>query len=333
MPGIDPAGGAFAVPAWAAGAVAALFVVVALMAFSRAGQSWALSTVGRYAVVLFGALVIVAVLDRTSLHERAAERRALEARAAELTARAIAPGSALACLDAGAGNAVESSCEKAVFANPAAVAAAVSYVDARLRLLADGLAYAEANDRAYESSLAGLRRAMASDRFGIVAHVLKTRDGCNRYKCVAFAQIGEAARIKAHLKDGTFEKLVARHAIAWLTPNQKPLVAPPPVVAAPAHKAPVASAVPDLNFPSASSIPPVSIMNAEPAKEAPSVSTASPMPGRAPAAAEKKPPAPQRHSTRRTQTTASPAKPAPSAPITLTPSTAFDTSATKGTQQ
>ena len=43
-------------------------------------------------------------------------------------ARAIAPGSALSCLDEMAGEAVEAACEKGVFASPEAVAAAVKYV-------------------------------------------------------------------------------------------------------------------------------------------------------------------------------------------------------------
>ena len=55
---------------------------------------------------------------------------------------AIAPGSALSCLDEMAGEAVSTACEKAVFASPEAVAAAVKYVAAQLALLKDGTAYA-----------------------------------------------------------------------------------------------------------------------------------------------------------------------------------------------
>ena len=72
----------------------------------------------------------------------------------ELTARAIMPGSALACLDAMAGEAVESSCEKALFATPEATAAAVSYVGAQLSLLAAGHAQAHRLDPGRETMLA-----------------------------------------------------------------------------------------------------------------------------------------------------------------------------------
>ena len=100
----------------------------------------------------------------------------------ELTARAIAPGSALACLDAVANADVESACEKALFASPEAVAAAVAYVDARISLLAASAPLA-ARDPGYRSRRSsGLRRAIEADRFGLVAHVLHTR-GCKAADC------------------------------------------------------------------------------------------------------------------------------------------------------
>ena len=64
-------------------------------------------------------------------------------------AGAIAPGSALSCLDEIAGEAVEVACEKAVFASPEAVAAGINYVTAQLALLNDGTAYAERGDASY----------------------------------------------------------------------------------------------------------------------------------------------------------------------------------------
>ena len=51
-----------------------------------------------------------------------------EARAEQLGAQALAPGSPLACLNALAGDGVETACEKAMFVSPASVAAASSYV-------------------------------------------------------------------------------------------------------------------------------------------------------------------------------------------------------------
>src|SRR5215203_7178831 len=83
-----------------------------------------------------------ALVYRVSIQEQAADRRSLETRLAELTARSLAPGSALGCLDAVASALVENACERPLFASPEAVAAAVEYVDARFSLLASSTALA-----------------------------------------------------------------------------------------------------------------------------------------------------------------------------------------------
>src|SRR5580704_6539729 len=88
------------------------------------------------AVIVAGALAVMTVLDRVKLESRAAERRALLQRNADLNISAVAPGSVLACLDGGAGETIENACEKSVFANPQSAAGAVAYTAARLALLA-----------------------------------------------------------------------------------------------------------------------------------------------------------------------------------------------------
>jgi hypothetical protein len=84
-----------------------------------------------------------AFLDRAAEADRTAERRALELRAQELSARALVPGSPLACLDTVAGENVAAAYERALFVSPASVAAASSYVAERLALLAAMVAYVE----------------------------------------------------------------------------------------------------------------------------------------------------------------------------------------------
>src|SRR5581483_5658802 len=185
---------------------------------------------------------------------------ALDARASELSARALMPGSALSCLDALAGEAVEASCEKALFASPEATAAAVSYVAAQLALLADGMNYARHYDPSYETALTGLRNAAEADRFGIVAHVLTVRDGCTPDQCAAFALLRDASRVSANLGEHLYDAHIGRHTAAW--PAAGPQVAgltQPGAPVTPAGKAPA-----NLFLPSAASIPAVSIMNAEP---------------------------------------------------------------------
>src|SRR5271154_2697681 len=87
------------------------------------------------AVVGVAAFAVMTVLDRMKLDGRAAERRALLQRNAELDLGAVAPGSVLAWLRRGAGETVGNACEKSVFASPQSAAGAVSYTAARLSLL------------------------------------------------------------------------------------------------------------------------------------------------------------------------------------------------------
>jgi hypothetical protein len=245
-------------PASVAGALAALFVVLALIAWWRARSRLLLPV----AVLAFGALAVLAVIDQLSVNTRAAARRALLTRDAELTRSALAPGSVLACLDAGAGDAVENACEQQVFGSAQSAAAAVAYMDARLNLLA-AAADDDDGDADVRAVLASTRRAVALDRYGIAAHVLATRDGCTADKCAAFALIDDTSALKANLRAQVFDQYVSRYVASW---NR---LAPPaekqPVSAVPAVP-PVAGIKPGehWDFPSAASIPPVSIMNAEP---------------------------------------------------------------------
>lgn len=215
------------------------------------------------------AVGVMAVLDRQSSDTKAAERRGLLSRGEQLTATALAPGSALACLDSGAGEAAETACETAVFASAGSTAAAVAYVGARLSLLAEAKAFDPAVD-----SFPASRRAVELDRYGIAAHVLSARDGCTAERCAAFAWLTDAAAIKANMKAQAFDQYVSRHASAWNAPA--PAAEPPAAVSSAPPAAPVQSAAVSApeqvaqplsskyTLPSAASIPAVSIMNAEP---------------------------------------------------------------------
>ena len=240
------------------GALAALLAVLLVLASMRPGVARRLLLPA--AVLVIFSFGIMAILDRMARDEHGAERRALAQRSAELTARALAPGSTLACLDDAAGEAVENACEKTVFAGPQSTAAAVAYVAARLKLLADGLTFARYSDPDYAASLSGLRRAIELDRFGIAAHVLAVRDGCSAERCAAFALLKDTSVIKANLKAQVFDQYVSRYAADW-NKSEPMAKAPAPVASAAPSKAPLSS---KYSFPSSASIPPVSIMNAEP---------------------------------------------------------------------
>jgi hypothetical protein len=177
------------------------------------------------ALALFGAATAWFTIDGWTKHELAAARHVLDARFFELTISGLMPGSALACLGAGAGDSVEASCEQALFATPQATAAAVAFVAAQLALLADGAGFAR-RDPSYAETLAHLRRALEKDRFGLVAHVLAARDGCTVEQCRAFGLLNNTGRIRANLVERSYDFYVVRHASRW-----------PPTVRAPAGNA------------------------------------------------------------------------------------------------
>lgn len=262
MPQIDAANVTLALPLWAAGAVLVLLLVLAVVALRRSATSGSIAALfGIPALIVIGWAAWTSI-DQGIVAQHRAERQALDARMAQLAASAVAPGSSLACLDAMAGREVEASCERALFASPQTAAAAAVYVEARLRLLADGLDYARRADRSYQAALVPLQLAAETDRFGFVAHVLAYRDGCTPQQCIAFALLHDATEVKAHMQAQTYDKTVARYAESWTeqgaanasaagTPANAGL-AVPTVVTKP------------IDFPSAASIPPVSIMNPEP---------------------------------------------------------------------
>jgi hypothetical protein len=287
---LDSTTDTFAMPIWALAASAALFAAACVLAFVHDAAFNLLRTLLRTSLVFIGvALVVWIFVDRSAEGARERERRALEARMSELAIRALSPGSPLACLDAIAGDTVETACEKALFSNPEVTASAVSYVAARLNLLAYGLEIANRSDPGYASALLALRQSLESDRFGIVAQVLSLRDSCTPAQCDTFALLHDTSRVRANLKDRTFDGYVARYLANWaerdarlgqqgadtggpattgsVGPGSRPVLAPSRI-----------------DFPSASSIPAVSIMTPEPEAQtarAPAVSPAAAAPNAA----------------------------------------------------
>jgi hypothetical protein len=223
MPGVDAAAGTLAVPTWLAGAAVAVFVVDILLAAERAGGVALITSlfrVGLIAAAVLGAWLYVQLGDVTAKGPNPdSERRALDDRKRALMAGSIAPGSALSCLDKLAGEAVESACEKALFASPESVASAVKYVVAQIELLNDGTAYAGRGDAGYAAEFTPLRTAIEFDRFGLVAHVLRDREGCTVKHCDALARLRDSTRVLANLRDHTFEQRVKKYTAIWNAPR------------------------------------------------------------------------------------------------------------------
>jgi hypothetical protein len=264
MPGVDAAAGTLTVPIWLAGAGSAFFLVAILVAVKRAGGVALVSSLFRVGVIAAFVLGAWLYVDRGGAKNADnTDRRALDDRKTALMTGAIAPGSALSCLDEMAGEAVATACEKAVFASPEAVAAAVKYVAAQLALLKDGTAYAM-QDSSYTAELAPLRAAIELDRFGLVAHVLAEREACTAERCDAVATFRDSSRVMANLRDRTFDEQVKRFTASWNAPRPADgmVAAVLPPVALPGATGP-GSVAPRYDFPSSKSIPAVSIMAPE----------------------------------------------------------------------
>jgi hypothetical protein len=327
--------GVLVLTAFAAWAAIALLTVLALRRTGESGMKGALWGGG---LVLGGVVLTFLLLERMPTRDLGFERRAVEARASELTARAIAPGSALTCLDAVASIPVETACEKALFATPETVAAAVAYVEARYALLVASAVLA-VRDPSYQPAVERLRRGIEEDRFGVAAQVFSTR-GCNAPDCADFAVLRDSRRIVANMKGNTFASHVEAHAVAWNPSGAAsvlvaPLmssatVRPPPGMA---HSPPVstegAAAAPATastsvgsgrryDYPSANSIPAISIMDPE----------SAPPPAAEPKTAPQKRPAPRRQAAPDRAPVALPPPPAPP-PTAALPQTQSQTSGSR----
>jgi hypothetical protein len=304
-PDFDPATGLFLLPTWTMALAALVFAILVILAIWRAGVVAVFAIGLRVAIVVLIAWGAWLWADRSVERDRADERRSLQMRASELALRAATPSSSLGCLDGTTGDTVENACETALFATPANVASASAFVAARLALFADAVDFALRANASYEELVPGLRHALESDRFGLVAQVLASRDGCTAERCETLTLFREPARIKTNLQQRSFDSYVARNSANWPGPAG---ASAQPTASAPATSVPGANILtgsvpivpptgmtgpspvpPGFNLPSAASIPPVSIMTPEPSATttaAPPVEAAAgrPPPQRRPAA-------------------------------------------------
>lgn len=285
-----------AFPMWMTLAAAGFFGLILLITLLRAEKSVAN---GALTVITLLAIAI-AVAATVRVYGPADQAAPVEARA---QAAVIASLPALSCLDDLAGNAVAIGCEKALFGAPDAAAAAVAYTATRIDRLT-ALGDAASAEKSLTLDMKVLRKALEHDRYGLVAQVLVARDGCTQFDCPAFRSLTDQQRIAANMDSHLYDTLVARYAPSWNTPA--------PALPATAALAGMQPSVPtgkptNAEFPSASSTPPVSIMNPEPptaatrqaapaagvasAPRAPAATSAQAAAPAAPAA--KKPPAPK----------------------------------------
>lgn len=283
-----------ALPMWMTLAAAAFFGLILMITLLRAEKSVAN---GALTVITLLAIAI-AVAATVRVYGPAGEAAPAEARA---QAAVVASLPALSCLDDLAGDAVAIGCEKALFGAPDAVAAAVAYTAARIDRLTE-LGDAATANNSLTLDMRVLRKSLERDRYGLVAQVLVARNGCTQFDCAAFRSLTDQQQVAANMGAHLYDTLVARYAPTWNMPAAAPAMPASGALAGLPASMPTGKPT-NAEFPSASSTPPVSIMNPEPsARQAPAANAAAAP--RAPAAtsaqaaapaapAAKKPPAPK----------------------------------------
>lgn len=296
-------------PMWLTIAAAGFFAIVLLVTLFRAERS-----------VANGALTVITLLAigiAVTTMMRASGVSSGSSGDPKSSVQSGASLPALACLDGLAGESVEAACEKALFASADSVAAGVSYTAAQVTRLAAFGNVAAAN-KVMTPELNALRRTIERDRYGLVAQVLKTREGCSlSAPCPFFQSLTNSGQISSNMSENLYDGSVGRYAAAWNAPPAA--VGGPPVAAlgtVPPPGRPVSG-----DFPSAASIPPINIMTPEPAAQAaqrPSEPTAAPAPRNAPGAVINPQPAPT------AAKKAAPQKSRAQAPVQLAPPAASD---------
>jgi hypothetical protein len=283
---------------WLTMAAAGFFGIIVLITLLRAEKSVATGALTVITLLAIG----IAVAATIRGYGPAGRMSAGDARPAPMM-NAAQP--ALACLDDLAGEAVLMACEKAVFATAESTAAAVTYTAWQITQLTS-LGDVTAAEPNMTPELRALRRSVEHDRYGLVAQVLLTRDHCTAIQCAAFRSLTDYRQIMVNMNEHVYETLVGRYAPAWNAPLAVATAAAAPAAAPVALLAEKPPGKPtNADFPSAASIPPISIMTAEPGASrsvtppaAPAASAANaallpPKPAPPPAAAAKKP-APKR---------------------------------------
>jgi hypothetical protein len=291
-------------PMWLTLAAAGFFGIIVLITLLRAEKS-----------VANGALTVITLLAVGIAV--AATIRGFGPGGREASASAQSPPPtvaslpALSCIDDMAGEAVLTACEKALFGSPENAAAALSYAAAQISRLTAFGDVAAANQN-LTPELQMLRRAVERDRYGLMAYALQARDHCTPADCPAFRALTSRQQIAVNMDERTYDGLIARYSPSWNAP----------ATTAPALTAPLATLAPTMptgkptnaEFPTAASIPPISIMSPEPATRPPpaaSSQASSPTPSPRPASAAAKKPAASKSSRAAAPVQLAPAAPAP----------------------
>lgn len=233
-------------PAWVAVIAVAVFGTLFIAAMLRADRTPANAAL---AALTFVGLAVLAAIGLRSGPDPQPDR------SERVTPVSFAGVPALACIDDMAGEATLAACENALFNAPETVAAAVAYTAARINRLV-ALSASPQGNRVATPDEQALRNSIEHDRYGLVAYVLSTRDKCQPAQCAAFAAMSDHRQVSSNMEALIYEGLVARYAPSWSANGGTAAPLVPSAVGTP-----MATGKPStIDYPTAASIPPVSIM-------------------------------------------------------------------------
>src|SRR5215510_12414364 len=249
-------------PMWLTLAAAGFFAVLLLITLVRAEKS-----------VANGALTVITLLAVGVAVAATIRGFGLPGSPSSATGQApppaMAASPALACIDDLAGETVLTACEKTLFGSADSSAAAISYAASQITRLTSLGDVATVNSN-LTPEVEALRRAIERDRYGLMAYVLVARDHCTPQACPAFRSLTNSRQIMTNMDDRVYEGLVLRYSGSWGAPPVMPAIAAAPSGALAALPPTAGAAVPTgkpttmIDFPSAASTPPISIMTPEP---------------------------------------------------------------------
>ena len=239
-------------PMWLTLSAAAFFGIIVLLMLLRTYQSVASGALAIITLLSLG----IAVASMLRGYEPAAQTASAESKSAP----AIAPMlPALSCIDDLAGDTVGQACERAVFGSPESTAAAVNYAASMITRLVS-LGDAGTAQRTMSSEMQATRRAIERDRYGLMAHVLLTRERCSPNQCAAYRSLTDNHQIITNMDEHAFDNLVVRYASSWNAPQTTSATTPLAMMPASVPTGRPTNA----EFPSSANTPAVSIMSAEP---------------------------------------------------------------------
>jgi hypothetical protein len=285
-------------PMWAALAAGGFFALLLLITLVRAERSFANGALTVITLLAVG-VAVAATIRGFGLPGMPS----MTSSPASPPPPAMAALPAMSCIDDLAGETVLTACEKTLFGSPESTAAAIAYAAAQITRLTSLGDTATVNAN-LTPEVESLRRSIERDRYGLMAYVLTARDHCSPQACAAFRSLANSRQISTNMEDRVYEGLVMRYSASWGAPPSMPATAAMPsgAMAALPPPAGMPSGKPTtmIDFPSASSTPPVNIMTPEPG----SPGSAAPPRAAAPAAG-----APARPATAATAPAAAPAAP------------------------